>query len=66
MPNFNLPDEVFLAAAKRFGTPLYLYDEQGIRDNITELQKAFSWNKKYKQFFAIKALPNPVILKLMA
>ena len=50
MPNFNLPDEVFLAAAKRFGTPLYLYDEQGIRDNISELQKAFSWNKNTNSF----------------
>ncbi len=66
MPNFNLPDEVFLNAAERFGTPLYVYDEKGIRKNVSEIKKAFSWNKKYKQFFAIKALPNPAILKIMA
>lgn len=66
MPNFNLSDEIFIRAAERYGTPLYLYDERGIEENIKELNRAFSWNKKYKQFFAVKALPNPAILKIMA
>ncbi len=65
MPNFTLNDDVFTKAAELFGTPLYLYDEKGIRDNIKRLKDAFSWNKNYRQYYAVKALPNPEILKIM-
>ncbi|NLJ65407.1 MAG: diaminopimelate decarboxylase [Christensenellaceae bacterium] len=65
MPNFTLSDDVFTKAAELFGTPLYLYDEKGIRDNIKRLKDAFSWNKNYRQYYAVKALPNPEILKIM-
>ena len=42
MPNFSLPDDVFLRAAQQFPTPFYLYDEGGIRRTVRALQRAFS------------------------
>ncbi|NLD34977.1 MAG: diaminopimelate decarboxylase, partial [Clostridiales bacterium] len=65
MPNFNLSDEVFTRAAQQFPTPFFLYDEQGIRQAAHGLQEAFSWNPRFKEFFAVKAQPNPHILKLL-
>ena len=50
---------------KKFPTPFHLYDEKGIRENARKLHKAFSWNKGYKEFFAVKATPNPTILKIL-
>ena len=64
MPNFSLPDEVFIAAAHRFPTPFYLYDERGIRDRIRALRNAFAWAPDFQEYFAVKALPNPHILKI--
>ena len=46
-------------------TPFHIYDEKGIVDNARELFKAFSWNKGFKEYFAVKATPNPAILKLL-
>ena len=46
-------------------TPFHIYDEAGIRANARALKKAFSWNKGYKEFFAVKATPNPYILKIL-
>lgn len=46
-------------------TPFYVYDEKGIKNNARELLDAFSWNKGFKEYFAVKATPNPVILKLL-
>ncbi len=51
--------------ASRYPTPYYVYDEKGIEDNFKELLDAFSWNKGFKEFFAVKATPNPVLLKLL-
>ncbi|MCI5480878.1 MAG: diaminopimelate decarboxylase [Lachnospiraceae bacterium] len=51
--------------AKTYPTPFYLYDEKGIRENVRQLQQAFSWNKGYKEYFAVKATPNPFIMKLL-
>ena len=65
MPNFNLPDSVFEAAAKSYPTPFHLYDEHGIRERARALNKAFSWCKNFKEYFAVKALPNPEILKIL-
>ena len=65
MPNFNLPDSVFEAAAKTYPTPFHLYDEHGIRERARALNKAFSWCKDFKEYFAVKALPNPEILKIL-
>ena len=51
--------------ASVFPTPLHIYDEKGIRDNAKELYEAFSWNKGFKEYFAVKATPNPTILKVL-
>lgn len=50
---------------KEYPTPFYLYDETGIRNNASEVYKAFGWNKGYREYFAVKATPNPFILKLL-
>ncbi|MDO4892158.1 MAG: diaminopimelate decarboxylase [Eubacteriales bacterium] len=46
-------------------TPFHIYDERGIRENARALNKAFSWNKGYKEFFAVKATPNPYLMKIL-
>ncbi len=51
--------------AKEYPTPFYLYDEKGIIDNVEALKDAFSWNKGYKEYFAVKATPNPFLVKLL-
>lgn len=48
-----------------YDTPFYLYDEKGIRENARKVYKAFSWNKGFKEYFAVKACPNPSILKIL-
>ena len=48
-----------------YPTPFHLYDEKGIRENVRALQKAFAWNKGYKEFFAVKAAPNPFLLDIL-
>ena len=65
MPNFNLPDSVFEGAAARFPTPFHLYDEAGIRENARLLNRAFAWCKDFEEYFAVKALPNPAILRIL-
>ena len=50
---------------KQFPTPIHLYDEKGIRENARRLNKAFSWNKGFKEYFAVKATPNPRILQVL-
>ncbi|MHB8763617.1 MAG: type III PLP-dependent enzyme domain-containing protein, partial [Deferrisomatales bacterium] len=51
--------------AEQFGTPFHLYDEQGIRDTGAALQAAFAGVPSFREFFAVKALPNPAILAIM-
>lgn len=50
---------------QKYPTPFHIYDEKGIKDNVAELLSAFSWNKGFKEYFAVKATPNPAILKLL-
>lgn len=50
---------------KKYPTPFHLYDEKGIRENIRNLKKAFSWNKGYKEYFAVKATPNPYLMQIL-
>ncbi len=50
---------------KEYPTPFHLYDEKGIRENARKLKKAFAWNKGFKEFFAVKATPNPFLLKIL-
>ncbi|MBR1471547.1 MAG: diaminopimelate decarboxylase [Lachnospiraceae bacterium] len=49
----------------RFPTPFHIYDEKGIRENAKALKEAFAWNKGYKEFFAVKATPNPFLIKIL-
>ena len=46
-------------------TPFHVYDEKGIRENVRRINKAFSWNKGFREYFAVKALPNPIILQIL-
>lgn len=50
---------------KDIPTPFHIYDEKGIRENARALNKAFSWNKGYKEYFAVKATPNPYLMKIL-
>lgn len=52
--------------ASTYPTPFHIYDEKAIRENARQLKKAFSWNKGYKEYFAVKATPNPTILRILA
>ena len=65
MPNDSLPSRVFEEAAALFPTPFHLYDEAGIRRTARAVREAFSWNPDFKEYYAVKALPNPVILKIL-
>lgn len=57
--------EQLTAIAAEYATPFYLYDEAGIRKTARLVNKAFSWNKGFKEYFAVKATPNPAILKIL-
>ncbi|MBO5944894.1 MAG: diaminopimelate decarboxylase, partial [Clostridia bacterium] len=46
-------------------TPFHLYDEAGIRKNAENLKKEFAWNKGFKEFFAVKATPNPFLINIL-
>lgn len=48
-----------------YPTPFHLYDEKGIRENARKINQAFSWNKGFKEYFAVKATPNPAILNIL-
>ncbi len=50
---------------KDYPTPFHIYDEKGIKDAAHRLQNAFAWNQGYKEYYAVKACPNPAILKLL-
>ena len=50
---------------KTYPTPFHIYDEKGIRDNVKRLKEAFSWNKGYKEYFAVKATPNPFLIDIL-
>ncbi len=65
MPNFHLSDSVFRQAAEAFPTPFHLYDEAGIRARARALNKAFAWCPDFREYFAVKALPNPAILRIL-
>lgn len=50
---------------KTYPTPFHLYDEKGIRENAKRLQEAFSWNQGFREYFAVKATPNPFLLQIL-
>ena len=53
------------AIAAEYPTPFHLYDEKGIRENARRLYQAFAWNKGFREYFAVKATPNPAILRIL-
>jgi diaminopimelate decarboxylase len=57
--------EQVVEIAKKYPTPFYIYDEKGIRETARSIYKAFSWNKGYREYFAVKATPNPFILQIL-
>lgn len=50
---------------KTYPTPFHIYDEKGIRKNAQALKEAFAWNKGFKEFFAVKATPNPFLIDIL-
>ena len=50
---------------KEYPTPFHLYDEAGIRKNAQALKDAFAWNKGFREYFAVKATPNPFIMNIL-
>ncbi len=57
--------EQLQSIAERYPTPFHIYDEAGIRETVRGLLDAFSWNEGFKEYFAVKATPNPIILKIL-
>ncbi|NLC72590.1 MAG: diaminopimelate decarboxylase [Ruminococcaceae bacterium] len=58
--------DLVLKLKDKFPTPYHIYDEKGIIENVRKLNKAFSWNPGFREYFAVKATPNPHIMKLLA
>lgn len=57
--------EKLLELDKQFPTPYHLYDERGIRRNARLVREAFAWNPGFKEYFAVKATPNPTIMSIL-
>lgn len=57
--------EMIAEITKTYPTPFHIYDEKGIRENAKALKEAFAWNKGYKEFFAVKATPNPFLIDIL-
>ncbi len=53
------------ALAAKYPTPFYVYDERGIREGIRALDRAFAWNDGFKEYFAVKACPNPFLMQII-
>jgi diaminopimelate decarboxylase len=65
MRNLPFTKDALEAIAAKYPTPFHIYDEAGIRANVKRLQEAFAWNEGFREYFAVKALPNPMIMKLL-
>ena len=67
MPEKKLPftKKKLDAIMAEFPTPFHLYDEKAIRENARAFRKAFSWNQGFREFFAVKAAPNPYLMKIL-
>lgn len=66
MKTFPLTHTQLLQLTEQFPTPFYLYDERAIRENMRKFTKAFSIFPKFREYYAVKACPNPYILKILA
>ena len=58
-------NETLQEFVSQYPTPFYLYDEKGIRERVRCLLKAFAWAPDFKEYFAVKATPNPAILRIL-
>ena len=65
MPNVSLKDQVVFEAAQKFETPFHLYSERGIRQTARALKDAFGEIEDFREYFAVKALPTPAILRIL-
>ena len=65
MPRTAPPEAKLREIIEQIPTPFHLYDAGGIRGNVRALQEAFSWNPGFTEYFAVKATPNPSILRLL-
>ena len=50
---------------EKYPTPFHLYDERGIRENARRVYEAFAWNRGFREYFAVKATPNPSIMAIL-
>ena len=50
---------------EKYPTPFHLYDEKGIRENARKVKQAFAWNKGFREYFAVKATPNPYLMQIL-
>ena len=64
--NFPLSNDELREVIKKFPTPFHIYDEKIIKKNFRQLREAFSWAKNFREHFAVKATPNPHIVKILA
>lgn len=64
--NFPLDEKTLREVIKKFPTPFHLYDEKKIRENFRRLRDTFSWAAEFREYFAVKATPNPAIVKILA
>ena len=51
---------------KKYPTPFHIYDEKGMRENARRLIKAFSWAPEFREYYAVKAAPNPSLLRILS
>ncbi len=65
MKTFPLNHDQLVELTKTYPTPFYLYDEKGIVQCVEKIKEAFSWNKGFKEFFAVKATPNPYLIQIL-
>lgn len=65
MKELFVNEEKLREISGKFGTPFHLYYEKGLRENARALKEAFSWNPGFKEYFAVKANPNPSLLKIL-
>ena len=64
--NFPLDEKTLREIIKKYPTPFHLYDEKTIKENFRRLRESFSWAEEFMEYFAVKALPNPHIVKILA
>ncbi|NLL77923.1 MAG: diaminopimelate decarboxylase [Clostridiales bacterium] len=57
--------EMIEEIVKKYPTPFHIYDEKGIRENAQAVKEAFAWNKGFKEYFAVKATPNPYLIQIL-